>query len=360
MESLAIATHHSGMAERLAIASKMSAIAEVLEQKMGDTPTTRHAWSVIAHSAFAVLGMKPKPTVASLRALDVPHLIRLALLSMRQPDPPRDRSDHTLSFLTTAAIHYSAEVLAQPAAIDFPVSCTHAPNIRVRTEALEALLRLCVARAQPKETTFDMKKLILDRHFHQRLPDYAVDVLFEYGIKNNETYAVAESTQATTMALMAAMQHGDLLRLGRELGPLMLSTEYAFPDGVFETRDPRTGRMREENCGLPFTRWNDALPHCARALREQGRPDEQETADTLECKVCSCARCTSCPLTAPSQYFSMKDMYKEAHALADEAIARYPRNGFFYYIRAIEAPDGELLRFAKKGLKCPTLTRYVK
>ncbi|KAI0029858.1 hypothetical protein K488DRAFT_22499, partial [Vararia minispora EC-137] len=345
LDALATATHHGGVEARKAIAAKTTLISDVLEEHIDDVSTAHFSWSVIAHSTVAILGKRERPSSAFLRALEVPRLIRLALHFMRHPVLPRERSEHIFSFLTAATHHCSSAFFAEPSAIDFMLSCTRAKNIRIRAEALSSLLRLYASRVQLDQDGFDVRKFVHAQKTKQWPRDIGRQLL-AYGFQQTEIYLAMSTTVECTKSFARVAQHRDLLRLGRELGSYILRTEYAIVSGMYQVQNRRTGKREVFNPGLPFTMWIDALPHCARELRENGRLDEKEVADMLECK-----------------YFVMKRMTKEAHALSDKAITQYPQNGFFYYVRAIGIEDDseeESLRIAKKGLKCPGLTDYVK
>ena len=50
----------------------------------------------------------------------------------------------------------------------------------------------------------------------------------------------------------------------------------------------------------------------------------------------------------------------EAHVVAKRAIERSPRIGFYYYVLTLGVTEAIGLRWAKKGLKCPNSTDYVR
>ncbi len=101
-----------------------------------------------------------------------------------------------------------------------------------------------------------------------------------------------------------------------------------------------TGESEVSDLGLPFTWWDDALPLCANELRTKGMLD---MADIIDLK-----------------YLLLKSRSDEAQSMAERAIQRNPRIGFFYYIQTFGTNLEEGLRAAKKGSNCPDLTNYVK
>ncbi|TFY50759.1 hypothetical protein EVG20_g11346 [Dentipellis fragilis] len=114
-------------------------------------------------------------------------------------------------------------------------------------------------------------------------------------------------------------------------------------DGGFQAPDPRTGKLSVQNIGLSFTMWHDALPLCANAIRARGRPDEADKADMVDLK-----------------YLILKAQVAQAVVIARKAVQRNPHIGFYYYALILGSDMSEGLRLAKKGLKCPKLSSYVR
>jgi hypothetical protein len=99
---------------------------------------------------------------------------------------------------------------------------------------------------------------------------------------------------AFTKAMMAYAQerNPDRYALGKKIAHGILQTEFAVVEGGFQSENPQTGQLEMMDLGLGFTRWTDALPLCAKAIREKGKPEEIDMADILDLKYVqtSCLR----------------------------------------------------------------------
>ncbi|KAH0581992.1 hypothetical protein H2248_011654 [Termitomyces sp. 'cryptogamus'] len=131
--------------------------------------------------------------------------------------------------------------------------------------------------------------------------------------------------------------------LGLKLAEYILRTEFSIAEGVFQSQDPRSGKIEVGDLGLPFTRWVDALPPCARAIRMGGTPKEEDLADILDIK-----------------YHILKQRISNAVELARKGLKRTPDQAYFYYAITLSADHVEGLRAAKKGLKCKHITPFVR
>ncbi|KAI0027602.1 hypothetical protein K488DRAFT_61000 [Vararia minispora EC-137] len=352
LEALATVTHHGGVAVRTTIAAQATLLLDVLDEHLDDARSAELAWIVLSHSVCAIVHNEEAPAPGAVRALPIARMVRAALFFMRQPDPSRSLAEHILAFLSGATRWCSADLFANPSAPAFLLSCAFNRDIRIRAEALNALLRLHTAKAQVEDVQFDIRKVvaILDKH---QFPDHLVDCFMDYGMMQCDITQILQVAGGLQRTLMRVVQDGDLLRFGRETAQYILRSEFAGISGGIMVEDPRTGQLKSDTCGLPFKDWGDALPYCARELRERGgRSDDKDFADVLECKA---------------GHLITTRRFKDAHDAATRAIERNPHVGFFYYVLTLE-PDkkpGALsnadgLRAAKKGLKCKDLTNYVK
>lgn len=89
----------------------------------------------------------------------------------------------------------------------------------------------------------------------------------------------------------------DLYVLGLKLVELILRTELSISDGYFEATGEDNAAV---DLGLPFTRYIEALPECAKVLRA---PKDQDYADILRHQIytpilhdlyCFCCRIDLC------------------------------------------------------------------
>lgn len=146
--------------------------------------------------------------------------------------------------------------------------------------------------------------------------------------------------------MMDCLQNHDYYALGITLAELITRTEYSIAEGAFQ--DDRGTIMSKEITGLAFTMWSDALPHCAKVLRQRANaPDSSkdlnDLADILDIK-----------------YRIIKQRIPDAISIATKALERNPNCAYFYYPMSLGSDTVSGLRAAKKGMKCSNITPFVK
>ncbi|KAI0054190.1 hypothetical protein FA95DRAFT_1552005 [Auriscalpium vulgare] len=341
LQTLSAVTHHGGLYVRIEIAKKTSAILQLLDEQPNDVLAGRLGITIICHSLGAVVQQEECPDPLLLKAVDVPRIIRTILSYMRKGGQSQTLIDHGLGALAGATQHCSKDFAGIPSAINLLVACARSPDIRTRATGLGAILRLHISDGRPDDTNADVQKFISAAS--RQWPDHIVDHIMDYGMNRSDTFLMATAARDYQSLMMKAAQDHDLITLGLNLAQLIGRTEYSIAQGGFQVENPRTGKFEFADVGLPFKMWQDALPHCARAIRTRGRPDEADPADILDLK-----------------YYIMKSRMKEAHALARKSVERNPLIGFYHYVLSLGAEDADGLREAKKGLKCKVLTPYVR
>ena len=168
--------------------------------------------------------------------------------------------------------------------------------------------------------------------------------MVDYGFQDTDIFNTILATRTFQSAMQKAVETGNLVDLGRTLARLVVQTEFSISDGYYQAINERTGRLEVVDTGLPFTRWRDSLPHCAEALQETGYASDIDMADILQIK-----------------YLIMTRKTREAIPRAKAALERSPHIPYFYYpmtlIAGAETEEG--LKYAKKGMKCKTTTKFV-
>ncbi|KAI0056850.1 hypothetical protein BV25DRAFT_1831839 [Artomyces pyxidatus] len=341
LQALTAATHHGGIFVRQEIAKKTSVILQLLDEQPDDAVSAELGISVISHSVGAVVQNEDAPDPKLLKTVDMPRVMRTMLFFVRKPRSSYTLVHHALGFFSGASQHCSKDFHANPSAINLLLACVRTKDIRMRAEGVAAILRLHISDGKPDDTTQDMQKLMAAAG--RGWPDHLVEAIMDYGMMRSETFVILTTAREYQKLMMEVVQSGDLAWLGLRLADLIGRTEYSIAQGGWQVEDPRTGKREFQDVGLPFIMWQDALPHCAKALRARGRPSEADPADILDLK-----------------WYIMKSRMVEAHAMAHKALERSPHIGFYYYVLTLGAEQADGLRDAKKGLKCPNLTPYVR
>jgi hypothetical protein len=111
---------------------------------------------------------------------------------------------------------------------------------------------------------------------------------------------------------------------------------------MFETENPVTGKREVMDVGLPFKMWSDALPHCAKAIRDKGLPAQADIADILDMK-----------------FYIMRQRIPDAVKITAVALKRSPNFAYAYYVLTLASDPVVGLRAAKKGMMCTNSTPFV-
>lgn len=343
LQALSVITHHGGIDVRVEIAKRTPAFMRILEEFPDDATCAELAVVIMGHSTIAVVGNETSPDKKLLEAIDLPRLLPLLVSQLKRPNVSSLLVEHALEVFTKATQHCSRDFFALPSALNFLVACARCPDIQTRSITINALLRLHLAIAEKEEHMMDPRALMenVKRGVPKHLNDH---IMSTGGPSESEIYRTLYATRECTQAMMRYMQdrNHDLFKLGLEIGRLILQAEHSVQHGAFQVKNKTTGEIEMAD-GLPFTYWIDALPLCANELRAKGTPDMLDMADIIDMK-----------------YLVLKNKTGDAQPIAERAIQRNPRIGFFYYVRTLGNNVEEGLRAAKKGSKCPNLTNYVK
>jgi len=246
-----------------------------------------------------------------------------------------------LGFLTDASQNAQSAFLSHPKSISLMVATLRSKDIQTRVSALGGILRLHLHNADNGRSQPDPNVIMANVQTGIQLPDSSTSALAAYGMERSDLTLMLSCLRDHQNAMMKFVQTHDYYALGMKLFQLIGRTEFSLADGIFGDEHGRPIEM-----GLPFAKWVDAMPHCANAIREKGKPSEADAANVVELK-----------------YFILRARYKELRALCPVALKNSPTVAFYYYAMSLGSEEHEdALRWAKKGLKCtgPTMTPYVR
>ncbi|KAI0944889.1 hypothetical protein AcV7_001571 [Taiwanofungus camphoratus] len=340
LQALTNVTHHGGVEVRQELARHTGTLLRAMKAAPDDPKVIELCTITMAHAIGAVV-LAEKPDRTLVKAIDMPAVLRATTENLKKPFVSFQLFTHAQSLLTASTLHFSTECKAQPALIAFLVACLRSTQLTVRCNALGGLVRLHQLEAEPDTRMYDPRKMM--EQVRKRIPDHLSDIMMDYGPHACDTVATLTATAQFQRAIMQAAQDRDLYALGKTQAALILRTEFAIPEGMFQYQDERTGRVETHDAGLPFTMWTDSLPFCARALRAGGAAADLDMADIVEMK-----------------HLVLKQRIPEAVALAHAAAARNPQLAYAYYVVGLGADDARGLRAVKKGLKCRQVTPFVR
>lgn len=337
LKALTTITQHGGSDVRKETSLHASVLIKVLQDFPDDLYAAELAISTIAH---AVTSSFDESKLASkyVKVLQLHKLIPLVLGFVRKPGVSLPLLHHALELFEHLTQHIPQDCLQFPDMIDFLIACIRSGDMHSRVYALGAVIRLHVT--EPDRTVGDPQALIAA--MQRGLPEHLSELLVEYGPMRCESTLTLQSFVDYQKAMMQCLNDRDLYKLGLKLAELIPRNEFAISEGGFQAINESTGRPEFIDVGLPFKMWVDALPHCAKAIRERGKAGEEDLADMLDMK-----------------YFVIRSRIPDAIVLAKKGIECNPKLPYPYYIMSLGQDEEAGLRCAKKGLKCKNVTPFV-
>ncbi|KAH7922905.1 hypothetical protein BV22DRAFT_1106350 [Leucogyrophana mollusca] len=338
---LTTVTHHGGVEVRQEISHQAPTLLRVLQEYPDDLAAAELVISTLAHAVGAAINLEEPPAANDIKVLNIPVMIRVVTETMRKPGCSIQLLHHGMELLTHPVLHCWKQCKAYPPMIEFLVACLRTADLSVRCAALGALLRLEGLSSESDQRFNDPHKLVAAAQ--RGFPPHLNDILVAYGPTRCELTLTLRSTVDNQKFFMKCGQDHDLYALGVSLAEIVLRTEFSISDGYYQYQDERTGKMEIADLGLPFTRWTDALPHCADAIRAKGRLGGEDMADMLQMK-----------------FYIIRSRVGDAVDMAKKSIQRNPKFPYFYYVMTLGKDLEEGLRSAKKGLKCKVITPFVR
>ena len=343
LRALGTITHHGGAKIRMEIAKHGNILTKLIRDLPDDEKVAELGITTLAHSVLAVVEGDNQPANAQvLKAVDMVDVLKTVLETIKRPHKnPRSMIDHAVELVAMSSLHASSAFKAYPPAINFLVAGLRSKDWITRCTCLGGLIRLYRNEAEEDQRQLDPRRF-LDA-LQRGVPDHLSDIMMDYGPMRCDIYLTLTCTNDFQKAMLTCAQDHNLYSLGLKLAALILKTEFSVADGMFEVEDPVTRKRSFDDMGLPFKAWGDSLPHCAKAIRKHNKPGEEDLADILDIK-----------------YFIMRQRLPDAVNLAKKGIQRNPDQAYFYYATTLLADNIQGLRAAKKGLKCKTITPFVK
>lgn len=340
LRALTTVTHHGGTDIRKEITLHAPTIVKVLKDYPDDLHAAEFAISSLAHAVTASIDEPQRPAAKYIKALQLPTLLPLVLGFVAKPGASLQLLHHALEFCGHLTQHCTQECLAYPAVIDFLIASIRSPDLHSRFYALGAVIRL--HRSPPEPEILFNDPSILMAAMQRGLPDHLTDLIINYGTIRCETTLSLLSSIEYQKAMIECLHHHDLYKLGLALAELIPRNEFSINEGGFQAVNPTTGKSEFTSAGLPFIMWADALPLCAKEIRQRHKSNEEDLADMLDLK-----------------FFVLRSRIPEAIALAKKSIERNPKFPYFYYIMTLGSDLEEGLRYAKKGLKIKNATGFI-
>ncbi|KAJ2933042.1 hypothetical protein H1R20_g4019, partial [Candolleomyces eurysporus] len=343
LRALTTVTHHGGIPTRSSIAARADVLTKLVDEHPNDERICDLVVSVLSHSVLVIVeGPEGSPAFPKiLKKLDMVKILQTAMHCMTQPFSTRSTIDHGTELLASSTLHATAAHRAVPETAKFLVAGLRSEDWCIRCLALGGLFRLHKPGSEEDLRAIDPQKLLA---VAMSIPSDLQDVMMSYGPMNCDIFKTLYAAKDFQKAIMTVPQDRNMYAFGMNLYKLIISTEFSVADGYYETIDERTGRREILEVGLPFKRYIDALPLCAKIIREKNsKPEDLDVANVLELK-----------------YKIMTRQIAEAADQAQKALERNPNFAYYYYAISLAANHVNGLRASKKGLKCKEITPFVK
>ncbi|KAL0060710.1 hypothetical protein AAF712_012490 [Marasmius tenuissimus] len=349
LRSLNSVAHHGSEHVHTGIAQYIPNLLKLLETNSDDPIVAELSITIISHAVTEVMrqhqsSITHTPHLPSY--LKIPPILQAISRQLKSPTASRYLIDHALSLLATLAYHDGKDVKSNPSIVNLMIACLRSKSWEYRCLSLSGLIRMHLHEAEEDVRQFDPR--VFMTLATKRFPPDLNEVLMEYGPTRTEIYLMLNTSVEYQKAFMKMAQTREnveerLYPLGLLLYDLIMRTEFSIGEGYFEAEDPVTGKREMMDIGLPFVRWPDALPHCARVIRARGIPREADKADVLEIK-----------------HLIMAQKIREAADFARRSLQRNPEFGYYYYAISLVSDRAEGLKAAKKGIKCKQSSPFVR
>lgn len=273
----------------------------------------------------------------------MPKILATTIHCISQPTANSSCIGHGIELIINSTLQASSAYKRTPEAIKVLIAGLRAQDWGTRAMCLGALMRMNKLGSENDVAQLDPNRMI---QIIQRksTPDNLIEVMFDYGLGKCDMYMTMTATRDFTMAIMEYPKDLNLYSLGLKLAKCIVSTEFSIADGYYETVNEKTGRREPLDMGLPFHRYTDALPLCAKAIRERTKnPQELDAADVLDIK-----------------FKIMRQRVVEAADQALRGLSRNPQFAYFHYALSLRADPTSGLRSAKQGMKCRDITPFIK
>lgn len=343
LRALATVTHHGGLSVRIEIAKQATVLTKLIRDFPDDPKIAELGVTTIAHSVTSVVegGATPaNPRI--LKMLDIVDILRTVIETVKKPyRHPRAIIEHGVEVVAMASMHCADAFKTYPGAIQFLVAGLRSQDWVCRCTCLGGIIRLHRLEAEDDQRMLDPNRFM--GALMRGVPSHLGDIMMSYGPTRCEIYMTLTCSKDFQNAMMVCAQDKNLYSLGLKLAALILKTEFSIGDGMFEVEDPVTRERSFDDMGLPFKTYAESLPHCARVIRGKNKFEELDLADILDIK-----------------YLVMKQRLPEAISLAKKSLQRNPKQAYFYYAITLSADNVQGLRAAKQGMKCKTITPFVR
>ncbi|RPD52147.1 hypothetical protein L227DRAFT_515300, partial [Lentinus tigrinus ALCF2SS1-6] len=329
-----------------AIARHSQTLSRVIQSSRPGGKVAELSLIVLSHSMQFLISRSPSTSDQPSQDASWRDALRSVFALLRRPHPSRSMMTHSLMLLVTATRKNPAYFKDDIRLNMLLVALLHARNLPTRAAAMEGLLVLCQVDSGPDAWKFDLRQLALSLK-HTVPPPAALTFVsreeYPQWLQSSDSACLHRLSNEYVEAVSQAARDRDFSSLGRSIANIVQRSPLVI-DGNWEELEKRMrSGQHAQSPRLHISRWSDALPECAKALRLTGTASDCDAADILDLK-----------------YLMLRDHKAEALALAKDALERNPDNAFACYVISLGGDANEGLNAATQGLRCPELTPFLR
>lgn len=286
LRALTTVTRYGGEEVRCLIAKHTDSLTRLVDALPDDPVVCDLTVSIMAHCVVVITdGTEDLPKhPETLRKLDMGNILQTAMHCITEQFSPSS-VEHGRLLLASTTLHINATHWAVKETEQFLIAGLRSEDWGILSVALGGLMRLYKPGSEEELRHLDPQVIL---SAVQRPPNILKATMAAYGPRKCDIFLTLVASRDVQSAMIEAVQDHNIYALGMKRYKIILSTEFSIYDGYFLETDPRTGQDRIMDTGLPFERYIDALPICAKAIREKGVAEEQDAVNVLELKLRSC------------------------------------------------------------------------
>ncbi|KAI0709169.1 hypothetical protein C8Q76DRAFT_626320, partial [Earliella scabrosa] len=292
--------------------------------------------TIMAHATRAVLRMDRLPERSTVQSMALTDTLPAVLRILRRPQISYPLLTHAIDLIVTPAYHCPEECKSVPSLVPFLAALTRSSNIDIRASAMVAIIHIPHAGRERETPVFRPQQLV--DSLSNGIPTHLLEVFTKNGIRSLEICRILDAVDEYQRAMCEAERAFNPRSLGRRLGDIIQRHSLAVGENELQTVIGDGDIQRPA-----FPSWLDALPMCAQTLRATKDSSDLDYADILDIK-----------------FLDTRGLRTEAQALAKKSISRNPALAYAYLVIGFGADIEEGLLAAKKGLKCPDTTPFIR
>ncbi|RPD52707.1 hypothetical protein L227DRAFT_514423, partial [Lentinus tigrinus ALCF2SS1-6] len=317
------------------IAGHSRTLARLIHNRPNEHNVVELAVVVMAHAVRFFTSTLTPAASHRLQEIGLHDLLQSMFAVLRRRNPSKSLLTHALMLLITPAQYLPAFCKDDTSMIEFFVALLRAKDISTRVAALEGILNISEVHSEPDTYEVDLQ------HLTRIMKDAESSAAATTGSDSLDLYRLSNRY---IEVMSRAARDRDWSALGRHIADIVQRSPSVVEGSWSQLEeDVDAPALASHRSRATFSVWSDALPECARTLRQSGRSSDLDAADILDMK-----------------YMMLRGRIEEAITMARTASSRSPDHVYARYVISLCGDTAEGLRAAEEGLKCPGVTPFLR